>query len=81
MNEISIETLMRAIGALVSRSEALVRRLGEVSPEVDASEHLSEEIELIDQALNELGDAYERRRGTVAIYPPVAELMEKCRGT
>jgi len=80
MDELSIETLMRAIGALVLQSDEVARRLEEVTPAIDASEHLSDELELIEQALAELGEVYERRRGSAAIYPPFPTLVERCRG-
>jgi hypothetical protein len=75
MSELSVETLMRAIGALTLECEALLRRIEQVSPEVDAEESLSERVMDIEQSLGELRGVYEAQRGNAKVYPPFDELV------
>src|SRR5215471_18932485 len=59
MTELSMRTLMLAIGSLALERSALLERLKHESLHVDNEEHLSERVQDIDQALSELGDEYD----------------------
>ncbi|MFN7725666.1 MAG: hypothetical protein ACK5QH_11395 [Rubrivivax sp.] len=74
MNQLSIRTLMLSIGALARERAGLLKQLATLSPEQDSSEHCSERVLDIDQALDELADAYEDLRGGSQTYPPFKQL-------
>ena len=74
MSDLSIRTLMLSIGALGRERAGLLKQLAAMSPEQDGSERCSERVLDIDQALDELADAYEDLRGGSQTYPPFGQL-------
>ena len=74
MSELSIKSLFIAVAAVLNEREGLLQRLEAVPPEVDEEERLSERVMDIEQALEELADAYEARRAEAPSYPDFATL-------
>jgi hypothetical protein len=75
MTEISLRTLMIAIGSMVADRERFLERVAMVGTEADAEERLSELVIDIETALSELADAYEEQRKTASGYPPYDDLI------
>jgi hypothetical protein len=75
MIEISLRTLMIAIGSMVSDRERILARIAQEGPGVDADERLSELVIDIDTSLSELADAYEEQRKGTAGYPRYDDLV------
>ena len=70
MSDPSIRTLMLSIGALARQRDSILDTLKTATREQDEDDHLSEQVLDIDQALGELADDYEARRGESSTYPP-----------
>lgn len=74
MSDLSIRTLMLSIGALARDRAGLLETLKTATLEQDSDDHLSERVLDIDQALDELADAYEALRGDSQTYPTFERL-------
>ena len=70
MSDLSIRTLMLSIGALARQRDSILATLKTATREQDEDDHLSEQVLDIDQALGELADEYEARRGDSSTHPP-----------
>lgn len=70
MSDLSIRTLMLSIGALARQRGSILDTLKSATRAQDEDDHLSEQVLDIDQALGELADEYEARRGDSSTYPP-----------
>jgi hypothetical protein len=75
MTEISLRTLMIAIGSMVADRERILARIAKEGAEVDSEERLSELVMDIDSSLSELADAYEDQRKTAPGYPAYGDLV------
>jgi hypothetical protein len=75
MTEISLRTLVVAIGSMVADRERILARIAQEGADVDAEERLSELVMDIDSSLSELADAYEEQRKTTPGYPLYDDLV------
>jgi hypothetical protein len=75
MTEISLRTLMIAIGSMVADRERILLRIKKEGAETDEDEKLSELVMDIDNALNEIADLYEMQRKNAAGYPAYDDLV------
>jgi hypothetical protein len=75
MTEISLRTLMIAIGSMVADRERIMARIASEGTETDAEERLSELVMDIDSSLSELADAYEEQRKITPGYPTYDNLV------
>jgi hypothetical protein len=75
MTEISLRTLMIAIGSMVADRERIMARIASEGVETDAEQRLSELVMDIDTSLSELADAYEEQRKITPGYPMYDDLV------
>jgi hypothetical protein len=78
MEPVSLQTVMRSLEALAIEREVLVRRIGAVSSSMESDEQLAERVLWIDEAVNELMDAYEVARGGANTLPHISEFITLC---
>jgi hypothetical protein len=70
MSDFTLQSLNVAIGSLVFEREALTLRIESVSAAIEEEEQLSEQVQLIEEALGEFRDAYKALRGDGTTHPP-----------
>ncbi len=77
MQNVSTQTLMIAISAVVMERCRLEDLIAVVTPEIDEDEHLSEQVMDMDMALGELSGPYEEHIKLDRMFPPFDALVEK----
>lgn len=77
MQNVSTQTLMIAISAVIMERCRLEDLIAVVSPEVDEDEHLSEQVMDMDMALGELSCPYEEHIKVDRMFPTYEALVEK----
>ncbi|WKB54345.1 hypothetical protein [Eleftheria terrae] len=69
MSELSMQCLSILVSSVLNERERLLKRIQEVSDEVEEEERLSERVMDIDRVLGELEEAYEAGRAKEPVYP------------
>lgn len=77
MQNVSTQTLMLAISALVMERCRLEDLIAMVSPQIDEDEHLSEQVMDITLALGELSGPYEEQSKDDCMFPAFEALITK----